>query len=137
MCFVLQWQMHISRSFLRQDGSCVTMPPVIAASDASILRSIAFVPPTLAEKRAAATAAQGVPGIHGFKSVDAEQWLVADALNDKALKARFFSISNAMFLNERLMQVSVDCSLSSVETTVIGSSVCLLHHLQTLQVCCC
>ena len=89
MCFVLQWQLHLSRSFLRQDGSCVTMTPLVSASDASLIRSIiSGPPPTLAEMRAAPGASHGAIVVHSFKSCNAEQWLVADADNVKAMQVR-------------------------------------------------
>jgi hypothetical protein len=83
--------MHISRIFLRQDGSSITMPPLISSSDASLLRNITIGPgPTLAEQRAMANATNGAPVVHCFKHYDAEQWLVADAFNEKAMKVYDF-----------------------------------------------
>ncbi len=89
MCFVLQWQLHLSRSFLRQDGSCVTMPPLVSTSDASLLRSIiSGSSPTLGENRAGPGASHGAVVVHSFKSCNPEQWLVADSDNGKAMKVR-------------------------------------------------
>jgi hypothetical protein len=113
MCFVVQWQLHVSRAFLRQDGSCVNMPPLASASDAALLRSIIVGPePSAVELRADPHATHGtnslpqhhnrivllntfVPGtpcVHSFQTSDAMEWLVADGDNDKALKVSVMSM---------------------------------------------
>ena len=107
MCFIVQWQLHVSRAFLRQDGSCVNMPPLASASDAALLRSIVVGPePSAVELRADPHATHGTsphpqhrnrifvlnmfvpgtPSVHSFQTSDANEWLVADDANDKALK---------------------------------------------------
>jgi hypothetical protein len=89
MCFALQWQLHISRSFLCQDGTCATLSPIMSASDAAVFKSITLGPaPSLVEQRAAPNMTRGDAVVCGFKSTNAEQWLIADALNSKALKVR-------------------------------------------------
>jgi hypothetical protein len=91
MCFVMQWQLHISRAFLRQDGVCVHMPPLMSSADAKLLRSITMgPPPTLVEARANPNAKNGVPLAQSFVNCQSEQWLVSDSTNTKAMKARVF-----------------------------------------------
>ncbi len=87
MCFLVQWQLHVSRAFLRQDGSCVHMPPLASASDAALLRSIIVGPaPSAVELRATPHATHGTPCVHAFQTSEANEWLVADDGSDKALK---------------------------------------------------
>jgi hypothetical protein len=87
MCFVVQWQLHVSRAFLRQDGRCVNMPPLASESDAQLLRSIILGPtPTAVESRSDPASKFGKPTIQCFKHCEADQWLVADADNSKAIK---------------------------------------------------
>jgi hypothetical protein len=87
MCFVLQWQLHVSRAVMRQDGSSVNMPPLASASDAQLLRNILSGPaPTLLELRANPSATSGECVVQSFKNCDAGQWLVAEADSRNALK---------------------------------------------------
>jgi hypothetical protein len=87
MCFVMQWQVHVSRAFLRQDGICVHMPPLASASDAQVIHSfIAGPAPSLIEVRANPGASNGVPVVQSFTSCGAGEWLVADANNSKAIQ---------------------------------------------------
>jgi hypothetical protein len=155
MCFVVQWQMHVSRAFLRQDGRCVNMPPLASESDAQLLRSIILGPtPTAVESRSDPTALFGKPTIQCFKRCEAGQWLVADADNSKAIKVcgmgGLWSFLSVQLLHQLelawllctihtyvRLQFSVECNSPNVDTIVFGSSTCLLEHLQTLQVLIC
>jgi len=63
----------------------------MSAADAKLLRCIVMGPaPTLVEMRANPSAANGVPVAQCFTNCDAEQWLVSNAENPKAMKARLF-----------------------------------------------
>jgi hypothetical protein len=111
------------------------MPPLVSASDASLLRSIISGPsPTLAEMRAAPGASYGAVVVHSFKCCNAEQWLVADADNGKAMKVRSSVVLRSYILISVSMQFTVECTNLTVDTEVLGSNTCLLAHLQTLQV---
>jgi hypothetical protein len=87
MCFVVQWQLHVSRALLRQDGTSVNMSPLASASDASVLRTIVSGPsPSLLELRTNPNATSGECTVQSFKSCDAGQWLVGEADSHTALK---------------------------------------------------
>jgi hypothetical protein len=89
MCFVVQWQLHVSRALLRQDGTSVNMCPLVSASDAAVLRNIVSgPPPSLVELRANPNATSGECAVQSFKSCDTGQWLVGEGDGRAALKVQ-------------------------------------------------
>jgi hypothetical protein len=89
MCFVVQWQLHVSRALLRQDGTSVNMSPLVSASDAAVLRNIVSgPPPSLLELRANPSATSGECVVQSFKNCDAGQWLAGEGDSRAALKVQ-------------------------------------------------
>ena len=121
MCFVLQWQLHVSRAVMRQDGSSVNMPPLASASDAELLRNILTGPaPTLLELRANPSATSGECVVQSFKNCDAGQWLVAEADSRSALKVPL-SIEEREFEADFLTHVGSSVSSATMQMLTLLS----------------